>query len=892
MDAFRPDYPHFDAYEADVLQEKSTLEQLLTMDGELANYIHLSKYIGPLHPADLPILRREYSARFEQFLHDRLDGVVADPAERTAPYTEQFGDFRKAIAELNQNLPGAAESPVTTLPRPAERLLTKSLRRQGFDPSQMELDHMQRDGTLYLLELFATAAQQEAADGDSLLSELITILDEYREADPDTLVESLQFPVLMVSLWKNQLAGLEAWLDEGRAGILEMATATGKTVAGIGAIAHLCGVLPNHDFDVWAHTARTDGASIIVVAHSNAILSQWEREIRDLLGLNVAGADRSGQPDPLSFATGRIEFHTIHSMLAHNGGPPDKTFDLAIVDEAHHYANTGDGGYGDALQSLQAEAVLGLSATLGREGTAKRQTLEALLGEVVYTYDIEDAQADGIIPEFEWTVHPTALDPDEADEWEQKTTRISNQFSRVQNSSETRRILKSLDVPFNRMEDLGDFIRAHKEASVERDDVPDSWQNLHVAIQDRNLIRHRSKPKLDGAIELARDYLTAEGDGIKMVMFAMNIDVADRIGKALEAVTDNVFVVHSKVASSNAKKDRIVRSRIDEFETVDNGVLIAPQLLDEGVDVPDAEVGINVAGTKTELQLIQRMGRILRKHGDQRPHFHHYVAVPDEQHLDGVDGKALAQELYWVRELGERIGRQPDIEPAAVDPDVVARARQRGNELWAEELIAEEDVESVDGPIDLEEILASLTPTAAEILLEEVTFRDGSVPEADWEYGMTAVRERSHMPPNQLQQIWWLYPIYQDHSTKLKTLLEAAQDRDAPTGVPTGEGGSTSGSFSGGGTNSGSTAGGSTSPQGGGESASPIPLESRELDRLQDIVALAPTSNGELADEWDYESGSAVYQYLSSELDAYYTRGGENYKIVLSESGQELIERV
>lgn len=36
---------------------------------------------------------------------------------------------------------------------------------------------------------------------------------------------------------------------------------------------------------------------------------------------------------------------------------------------------------------------------------------------------------------------------------------------------------------------------------------------------------------------------------------------------------------------------------------------------------------------------------------------------------------------------------QPDIEPAAVDSDVVARARQRGNELWAEELIAEEDVD-------------------------------------------------------------------------------------------------------------------------------------------------------------------------------------------------------
>jgi len=43
-----------------------------------------------------------------------------------------------------------------------------------------------------------------------------------------------------------------------------------------------------------------------------------------------------------------------------------------------------------------------------------------------------------------------------------------------------------------------------------------------------------------------------------------------------------------------------------------------------------------------------------------------------------MDGKAFVQELYWVRELGERIGRQPDIEPAAVDLDVVVQARQVG----------------------------------------------------------------------------------------------------------------------------------------------------------------------------------------------------------------------
>jgi hypothetical protein len=34
--------------------------------------------------------------------------------------------------------------------------------------------------------------------------------------------------------------------------------------------------------------------------------------------------------------------------------------------------------------------------------------------------------------------------------------------------------------------------------------------------------------------------------------------------------------------------------------------------------------------------------------------------------------------------------------------------------------------------IDLEEILASLKPRATEILLEEVSFQDGSVLETEW----------------------------------------------------------------------------------------------------------------------------------------------------------------
>ena len=53
--------------------------------------------------------------------------------------------------------------------------------------------------------------------------------------------------------------------------------------------------------------------------------------------------------------------------------------------------------------------------------------------------------------------------------------------------------------------------------------------------------------------------------------------------------------------------------------------------------------------------------------------FHHYVAVPEDQRLDGIDDKAFAQQLHWVRELGERISQQPDFESAAIDRSIAPK---------------------------------------------------------------------------------------------------------------------------------------------------------------------------------------------------------------------------
>ena len=48
------------------------------------------------------------------------------------------------------------------------------------------------------------------------------------------------------------------------------------------------------------------------------------------------------------------------------------------------------------------------------------------------------------------------------------------------------------------------------------------------------------------------------------------------------------------------------------------GAVTAPQVLDEGVDVPAADLAVILAASRSRRQMIQRMGRVLRRKPDGR----------------------------------------------------------------------------------------------------------------------------------------------------------------------------------------------------------------------------------------------------------------------------------
>jgi superfamily II DNA or RNA helicase len=71
-------------------------------------------------------------------------------------------------------------------------------------------------------------------------------------------------------------------------------------------------------------------------------------------------------------------------------------------------------------------------------------------------------------------------------------------------------------------------------------------------------------------------------------------------------------------AITHQTKTKERRQILERFQTGEYSVVVTSRVLNEGVDVPAANVGIILSGTSTVREHVQRLGRLLRKHGDKQ----------------------------------------------------------------------------------------------------------------------------------------------------------------------------------------------------------------------------------------------------------------------------------
>lgn len=537
---------------------------------------------------------------------------------------------------------------------------------------------------LFAMELFTRL--REAGNTDAFCAWL---------KETDALSDLAGRPALLCPLWPHQSRALEAWLRAGGRGILEMATATGKTLVGLAAALRL--------YEVHGRL------EVLVLAHSRALLNQWRREATEKLGLagGSAGADYTV---PLSYG-GRLSlrFETLQKVYR---SPDRYRADLLIVDEVHH----GAGREFRKALGVPAKWRMGLSATV--EGEERRTPLDRALGPTAYTYSLKDAREDAVVPSFSLHLHTTYLDVRENEEFKNLSEQIIRELAVI--NGRHREIIRRLsNSRFDRFESIAEFVGLMRHLRYRTADVPEAWYRLTGLVYRRRMIIHRSAPKTARAIELARQLGAAK----KCIVFSMDIATCDAIYNALAGAVD-AYRVHSGMPRAEVQRS------LDLFRSARQGVLVAPKMLDEGIDVPDAEIGINVASSKTRLQLVQRMGRILRKRPGKEPVFHHFVALP-QAYVDAEDAFAYQNDLAWIRDtallLDIPVLQAPDTD------DGIAGFRQRSEATVRDYLRSRRYIATADfGTIRVDAILEAIPDRLRRDLAGSLESCSGPLTDEEW----------------------------------------------------------------------------------------------------------------------------------------------------------------
>ncbi len=681
-------------------------------------------------------LEQWFSKNFFKLLQERIQYSTQNQ-EEIENLQNNFIPFKRKIFEITLNNQNCHKN--------LDLLLKKVLLQQPKETLEKRYE---------LILESVDIAQQRCVPGSALyFLELYSLLNEtktltylqnvIKELNPTKAEQLLNFPVLLLEPWQHQTEAYQSWTNNGHKGIIQMATGTGKTIIGIMAIERL---------------AQQKGRKrVIILCHSIAILEQWKMEIVQKLGLQLIQKnikqDKIIGDTPLRFKNIILHFMTLQSVSRNIEKYANWKSDLIIVDEVHHAVAPE---FRKAFE-MTSPQTMGLSAYI-KKGMQEKILIKEL-GPSVYELSLDKAIDLGILPRFKWYLHTVFLDIDEKEEFEQLSNQIKKLFQTIKNDYATIQQITNKNIT---IENLHDFIRIGEEARYKKIDLPEPWIKLHGLLYQRRWIIHRSRPKIEQAVQLASKYAKTK----KVILFSMDIQTCEELATQLKEKGCNVFVVHSE------RKD--AHQQLDFFKQVDNGVLIGAKMLDEGIDIPDAEIGINVSSSKTRLQLIQRMGRILRKQKGKKPFFHHFVALPQRNDLvSGEDDITWLDDLAWAQDTALRIGIETEIK----EVKEIEQIRKESEKNYIDYLKAK--VSGDYGTLRLDNIIKQIPIEVYKLILKALKQSTKEhLTDKAWE---KIIRNafKEHLEEDltiKIKGLWWILLIGERNPQKILTILQENVD--------------------------------------------------------------------------------------------------------------------
>ncbi len=381
------------------------------------------------------------------------------------------------------------------------------------------------------------------------------------------MVTSLSSPDRKLYRW--QFDALVSWVRCGRRGVIEAVTGSGKTEVAIAA----------------ASDALRRGRFVLVLVPSRVLMQQWHAALRATLPDVRIG--RLGDNGRETAETCDVLVATRHSAAAYKPIPPSAAGGLLIADECH-----GLGGTTLRRALLpEYEERLGLTATLERSDDAVAELLLPFFGGVCYRYGFEQAIADGVCARPRVAFVGVPLSGEERAEYVEVEHRLVR----------ARQHLRGVrDMP---LEPFGDFLAAVAHLA-ERDGGADgrAARDYLDAFSKRRQIVAQSTGKYDLLGSLAPAIKDAEG----ALVFTETVRAANHAINRLDPL-----VAVELITGSTPRGQR--REILDDLRVRTLDAVAAPRVLDEGIDVPDANLGVVMSASRTRRQMIQRMGRILRR---------------------------------------------------------------------------------------------------------------------------------------------------------------------------------------------------------------------------------------------------------------------------------------
>ena len=451
-----------------------------------------------------------------------------------------------------------------------------------------------------------------------------------------------------------------------RHGIVEVFTGAGKTVVAYAAIADASKVIPNLKF--------------AIVVPTTSLAEQWTQGLLDALKVPEAEIGRKGGDarSKASFSANRFIVYVINSARKHLVEDVRGHKVMLVVDECHR------AGSPENKKIFEAGTVyrLGLSATPQREDLVdddgvplpvEEQPHGKGIGPVCYRLTLKNGRELGLLPRFRIHHHRVALTDKEKDIYRKLTDDFTNARTELERYG---------GQPDRYMAYVSGRVRGatnqHKQAAQKIQLSLFRRKSWLYEVSERNRVARLVVSSaaragvLQGRVIRAMIFNERIGDddgenslseaeeneirhrGAKGLLNGLHADLRDGRLSLGAYGTEAIALEHSKLSHSERMET------VDGFRAGNVRVLVSVKALVEGIDVPDADVGISVASTSSARQRIQTMGRILRVARDSRGRRLAGAAADGqpakELHLiyvgDTVDAQIYAKK-NWEEETGK-----------------------------------------------------------------------------------------------------------------------------------------------------------------------------------------------------------------------------------------------